>query len=101
MNSGGQDMIKVEVPIERTKVPKGHREAREQIADTHAEMYKAKEAGKPFTLLGRTVVGWVASLIWALRKDPPVPEWVRCPSCGAYSSPGTKFCSTCGAPIST
>jgi DNA-directed RNA polymerase subunit RPC12/RpoP len=34
-------------------------------------------------------------------ENHPVPEWVRCPNCGPYSSPGTKICSTCGAQIST
>ena len=61
-------------------------------------------------VLGWTVLGWVAAFIWALTDDPlPVqvierhsyPEWVHCPSCGKYSPPDAKFCSTCGAWITT
>jgi hypothetical protein len=60
--------------------------------------------------LGWTVVGWGGTLIWALMQDPlpaqvidnnPVQEWVRCSGCGKYSPPGAKFCSTCGAQITT
>ena len=103
-------MTKVEVPIETIEDPKGYREAREQIVDARAEMFKVQEAGEPFKLLGLTVVGWISSLKWALMKEPlpteviendPVPEWVRCTSCGTYSSPGSKFCSTCGKQITT
>ncbi len=61
-------------------------------------------------LLGWTAVGWIGTLVLAVKKDPlsaqviendPVPEWVRCPSCGTYLSPGTKFCTTCGSQITT
>ena len=60
--------------------------------------------------LGWTVVGWVGTLVWALMNDPvpaqvienhPVREWVRCTGCGKYSPPGAKFCSACGAQITT
>jgi Superinfection immunity protein/zinc-ribbon domain len=60
--------------------------------------------------LGWTVAGWLVALIWALTQDPlptevienhPVQEWVRCTSCGKYSPPDAKFCSSCGARIST
>ena len=60
--------------------------------------------------VGWTVVGWIGTPIWALMKDPfptqvnenhPFQEWVRCTSCGKYSPPGAKFCSTCGAQIRT
>lgn len=60
-------------------------------------------------LLGWTVVGWIAALIWALKTDPqstPIvvnqaeQEWVRCFAYGRYSPPGAKFCSSCGAQIS-
>jgi hypothetical protein len=103
-------MTKVEAPIEKIEVPKGYREAREQIVDAHAETFEAQEAGKPFKWLGLTVLGWISSLKWALMKDSfptevienhPVPEWVHCTSCGTYSSPGSKFCSTCGKQITT
>jgi hypothetical protein len=61
-------------------------------------------------LLGWTFVGWVAAFIWALTQDSlptqvvvgqPTQEWIRCTGCGRYSPPGAKFCSTCGAQITT
>lgn len=64
-------------------------------------------------LLGWTVAGWIASLIWALTKDadqpkvivnqsapppaPAPPPALLCVLCGKYSASGAKFCSSCGA----
>jgi hypothetical protein len=57
--------------------------------------------------LGWTFVGWVIALAWAL-KDPELkraPGQViaqqvgsprLCSTCGKYSTPESKFCSSCG-----
>ncbi len=57
-------------------------------------------------LLGWTVVGWVAALVWALTKEqapavvvasqqlaPPI----LCRTCGKYSPCSSAFCASCGA----
>jgi len=53
-----------------------------------------KDAGAIFLvnlLLGWTVVGWVAAMVWACAADHPV--YVR------YLVPaGGRFCSHCGTP---
>jgi ribosomal protein L32/uncharacterized membrane protein YqaE (UPF0057 family) len=55
-------------------------------------------------LLGWTVLGWIAALIWALADAPmnaaqPSPAAVFCPNCGKYIQVGAQFCSTCGRPL--
>lgn len=56
-------------------------------------------------LLGWTVVGWIAALIWAVRADTLVsqpPMSVRavlpqyCSGCRSYSMPGVGICRNCG-----
>lgn len=49
-------------------------------------------------LLAWTVIGWIASLIWALADEPASPRVVVIPA-GAGSASG-HFCSFCGAAIS-
>jgi RsiW-degrading membrane proteinase PrsW (M82 family) len=60
--------------------------------------------------LGWTFVGWIVALVWAFTNDPvptqvivnqPAPVSVLCSNCGKYSPPGTKFCSMCGAQMTT
>lgn len=41
-------MTKVEVPIDKFKIPKGYREVRQQVIDARVAMEKAKAEGKPF-----------------------------------------------------
>lgn len=45
-------------------------------------------------LLGWTVIGWVASLIWALAE--PERPWAVLPA--APPQPAPRFCCACGAP---
>jgi hypothetical protein len=52
-------------------------------------------------LLGWTVLGWIAALVWALTDVPmnaaqPGADAVLCPNCGKYTQVGAHFCSTCG-----
>ncbi len=62
-------------------------------------------------LLGWTLIGWVAALVWAFTNDaraqiivqaqpqlPPQPP-VLCSKCGHYSLPYSQFCGTCGASL--
>lgn len=41
-------------------------------------------------LLGWTVIGWVAALIWASTDEPRLPMLVA-------SEPGSRYCCRCGA----
>lgn len=62
-------------------------------------------------LLGWTIIGWVAALVWALTKEePPNPIVVQatvlqpagtgtCPMCGAVASRRASFCTSCGNKI--
>ena len=64
-------------------------------------------------LLGWTLIGWVGALVWALTAESqpiqPVfqesPSFVQasvhCSSCGKYSVSGSKFCASCGQPLTT
>jgi Superinfection immunity protein len=59
-------------------------------------------------LAGWTFIGWIVALVWALVNDPLLPPIVIqqpstidapaavCASCGRYSAPGSRFCSSCG-----
>jgi hypothetical protein len=53
-------------------------------------------------LLGWTVLGWVAALVWAVTSDPPLPPALQSAapllsgSCGKHSAPGSQFCNSCG-----
>ena len=53
-------------------------------------------------LLGWTLLGWVAALVWAMTSDPPLSPIadltppILCGSCGKYSAPGSQFCNSCG-----
>jgi hypothetical protein len=54
-------------------------------------------------LVGWTFIGWIVALIWALTKEPNTaaakPAEVLCGACGRYSTPGTRFCGSCGAQL--
>lgn len=55
-------------------------------------------------LLGWTVVGWFAVLLWAIVTDaPPLPESPAvarfCPGCANFSVPGSSVCRSCGKPF--
>jgi hypothetical protein len=57
-------------------------------------------------LLGWTIVGWFAALIWALGKDaqsiPASPAVARfCHHCANFSMPGSRVCRSCGKPFET
>jgi len=57
-------------------------------------------------LLGWTVVGWFAVLIWALVTDaqpiPVEPAVARyCHQCANFSMPGSRVCRSCGRPFDT
>jgi hypothetical protein len=64
-------------------------------------------------LLGWTVIGWLAALVWATHETKlnmpvnqrplplPPPGGLLCSSCAAYSAFGSKFCSHCGALLAT
>ena len=57
-------------------------------------------------LLGWTVIGWIAVLIWAVREDEPesahplvsvravLPQY--CAGCRSYSTPNSSVCRNCG-----
>jgi hypothetical protein len=61
--------------------------------------------------LGWSVIGWIATLIWALTADPPQvvyatpvnvaipPAGDFCPACGKFSHADGRFCPQCGQPI--
>lgn len=51
-------------------------------------------------LLAWTVIGWIASLIWALADEPAAPRVVVIPA-GAHAGYASgHFCGFCGAPLS-
>ena len=55
-------------------------------------------------LLGWTIVGWFAALIWALGRDaqsiPASPAVARfCHHCANFSMPGSRVCRSCGKPF--
>lgn len=60
-------------------------------------------------LLGWTVIGWIAALVWALtvedtspiRPRPIVqnPQRWTCSRCGTALHRSEKFCHSCGTPI--
>jgi hypothetical protein len=62
-------------------------------------------------LLGWTVLGWIALLIWALPSDTadsgdiqaPIPDHAGialfCDECGHYSMSGRRSCCHCGKPF--
>jgi hypothetical protein len=59
-------------------------------------------------LLGWTIVGWVAALVWALTKErqetvivsmPQSPTPLFCENCGKYSPPHSLCCSSCKSPF--
>jgi T4 superinfection immunity protein/zinc ribbon protein len=57
-------------------------------------------------LLGWTVIGWFAALIWACAADREVPvRYVPvssgrfCSHCGTLGPAGARFCSACGRGI--
>jgi hypothetical protein len=64
-------------------------------------------------LLGWTVIGWIALLIWALSSDTadsgdiqaPIPDYAGialfCDECGHYSMSGRRSCCHCGKPFET
>lgn len=54
-------------------------------------------------LLGWTVIGWIAALIWACAADRVVPvHYVPvssgrfCSHCGAAGPIGARYCGACG-----
>jgi hypothetical protein len=61
--------------------------------------------------LGWTVIGWVIALVWATHEAKPSvivsqqpippPAGLLCSSCRGYSGFGSRFCSHCGALLST
>jgi len=68
-----------------------------------------KDAGGIFLLnllLGWTLVGWVAAMVWACASDRPVylpymvPAGVRfCSRCGTQSVSVVHYCASCGARV--
>src|SRR5262249_43674456 len=56
-------------------------------------------------LLGWSVVGWIASLVWALaaekeKLEVPALEAVElCPACRASVFVGQRFCHSCGTSL--
>jgi hypothetical protein len=61
-------------------------------------------------LLGWTVIGWIAALIWASADEVRVPIFAvqgpghyepgqYCCRCGAMAPAGAQFCRSCGAHI--
>jgi hypothetical protein len=66
-------------------------------------------------VFGWTIVGWVGALAWALMNDPPAAVVIQqpspptspstaappqlCSTCGKYSLPDARFCSSCGRPF--
>jgi len=56
-------------------------------------------------LLGWTIVGWFAALIWSQTKLPPAAtsqasSTYACPKCGAPMTSGARFCGACGVKVS-
>jgi len=57
--------------------------------------------------LGRTFIGWVIALVWALTSQPysplrlvPLPSGGRfCCRCGTFACPGSHFCTACGRTV--
>lgn len=56
-------------------------------------------------LLGWTVIGWIAAMVWAVTSEPQHPVLVVagpgrfCTACGTMSMPGARFCAACGRPV--
>jgi Superinfection immunity protein len=55
-------------------------------------------------LLGWTIIGWFALLIWAVVSDaqpiPVAPAVARfCSGCANFSMPGSRVCRGCGKPF--
>ncbi|HTW22481.1 MAG TPA: superinfection immunity protein [Candidatus Baltobacteraceae bacterium] len=56
-------------------------------------------------LLGWTVIGWFAALIWACTDEPSVPVYVApgpnryCSRCGAMGPAIAQYCWACGARV--
>jgi T4 superinfection immunity protein len=57
-------------------------------------------------LLGWTIIGWVAVLIWAISSDrtihvryAPAGPGRFCCQCGSVAHPGAHFCSACGRTV--
>jgi Superinfection immunity protein len=59
-------------------------------------------------LLGWTILGWVAALVWALTKEqqetiivsmPQSSAPLFCENCGKYSPPNSLCCSSCKSPF--
>jgi len=77
--------------------------------------HQKRSAGAIFVLnllLGWTVIGWVAALIWACTDEARVPVFAvqgpgpgycgpsrYCCRCGAAAPAGAQFCWACGAHI--
>ncbi|MGH9414135.1 MAG: superinfection immunity protein [Terriglobales bacterium] len=51
-------------------------------------------------LLGWTVIGWIAALIWACADEHAAPRVVVIPAGAAAGYADGHFCGFCGAPIS-
>lgn len=53
-------------------------------------------------LLGWTLLGWIAALVWALSDTPDNTSQLKaaafCPNCGVAAPALAQFCSTCGGP---
>jgi hypothetical protein len=56
-------------------------------------------------LLGWTIIGWVAAMIWACNSAPARPVLVfagpgrYCTSCGTPCVADARFCGACGRPL--
>jgi hypothetical protein len=56
-------------------------------------------------LLGWTLIGWVAAMVWACSSDPRAPVLVvagpghYCTNCGTLSVAGAHYCTSCGRPV--
>jgi uncharacterized membrane protein YqaE (UPF0057 family) len=66
---------------------------------------KKRNAGAIFVLnllLGWTLIGWVAALVWAVSAETPIAGQPMlqvlpvCPICRAAVGAGQRFCQSCG-----